>query len=220
MKRPVIALVLIWLGLFLAFIGCAMLISCQAPKPGVCSGKQQRRALHHLNKALDLCPGAVAEKAAIMYPPRVYDSIRTEFLPGKVERDTVDRYVDCDSIVNAAAVAQARGEKPAVDPKKVPYQEIITRQRDTINQFRNRHVANTAEIEGLKWRLQQTQDESAGKDIAISKKDQQIKTKDRQIKDLQGDKWRLRLWLLGLAGYLVVSRVIKWKFPVIGKFLP
>jgi len=213
MKRPAIALVLICLGLFLAFIGCAMLISCQAPKPGVCSGKQHRRALHHLNKALDLCPGAVAEKAAILYPPRIYDNSRTEYLPGETRYDTTYKYLDCDSVANAAVAARSRGEKPAVDPKKVPYQEIIARQRDTINQFRDRQVANTAEVEGIKWHLQEYEEKNSNLKIEASKKDQ-------QIQDLQSDKWQLRIWAWALAGYLVASRVIKWKFPVIGKFLP
>jgi len=87
-------------------------------------------------------PVVVAENCALWYPPKVFDSTRIEYRPGKTEYVPVEAEVDCDTV------------KKGIVKVPCPPHEKST---DTIYIEKYRVEENTAAIEAEKGKTKQIQ---------------------------------------------------------------
>lgn len=106
----------------------------------------QKKATLQVTKAQSNYPTMVAGKCALWYPPKIHDSIRTEYVQGETEYyfDTVR--VDCDSLVNIS-----RNNDNIAIPKIVyKYIKVYKPRVDTIFDHEYHTIENTAEVEMYK----------------------------------------------------------------------
>lgn len=112
----------------------------------------QKKATLQVTKAQGNYPTMVAGKCALWYPPKIYDSVRTEYIQGETEYyiDTIK--VDCDSVVNIS-----RNSDNLSIPKIVyKYIKVYKPRVDTIFDHQYHTIENTARLEMLVGRLDST----------------------------------------------------------------
>lgn len=191
MKRPLVCLLLIM---------SAILAGCYT----------QKEAARQVMKANANYPEMVAGYCGDWYPVKesIYDSVI--YKKGKPVTSPADVvYINCDTIRDSVAV-------------KCP--DCVCPGKDTVYRFRREVKENKAllvaeqekskrENAAARAAIDRLVSEKAAIEISAAKREQ-------KIKDLQAEKRLLRLWLWAIAGYFAASRVIKWKLPIVGKFLP
>lgn len=106
----------------------------------------QKKATFQITKAQSQYPTMVAGKCGLWYPPKIYDSIRTEYVQGETEYSFDTIRIDCDSVVNNARNA----ENLAVSKIVYKYIKVPKLRVDTLFDHQYHTVENTAEIEQYK----------------------------------------------------------------------
>lgn len=112
----------------------------------------QKKATFQITKAQSQYPTMVAGKCGLWYPPKIYDSIRTEYVQGETEYSFDTIRIDCDSVVN-----NARNAENLAIPKVVyKYIKVYKPRVDTIFDHQYHTIENTARLEMLVGRLDST----------------------------------------------------------------
>ena len=129
-------LILLLIGLFIIFLasGCYT----------------QKRAKKQVAKVQALHPGVLMNSCSLFYPPKIHDSIITEYIQGETEYffDTIK--VNCDSVVKA----NRNGNNLAVSNIIDKYIKVPKLRVDTLYDHQYHTIENPAKIEELKGLLE------------------------------------------------------------------